>query len=171
MRGKSGILYKNGKEDPPTRSTIPSATPSAHAASTLPPTYLIFVASLPIVLPLRVPPLTSTSSKSDFSLPESLSSFSKYSPASPMNEVQMLFPINSFGSRYSPFTGTWICSLQRPNWRSRSSSTSLCASATWSRPVIPKSTRPSPTNVGMSAAGRKTSAIGRLRHSAMSRRE
>jgi len=37
--------------------------------------------------------------------------------------------------------------------------------------VIPRSTRPSPTNVGMSAAGRKTSAIGKFLTSAISRRE
>lgn len=43
-------------------------------------------------------------------------------------------------------------------------------SATWSRAVIPRSTRPSPTKVGMSAAGRKIRAIGRFLTSAMSRR-
>jgi hypothetical protein len=87
-------------------------------------------------------------------------------------------PTNCLASVISPFSGTWTCSLQPPKPRSKISVTPdsspsarfASCSPTWSRPVIPRSTRPSPTNVGMSAAGRKMSAMGRFLTSAMSRR-
>lgn len=152
-----------------TRSTMPSATPSAQAASTLPPTYLMMVFSfaLPSDVPLVAPPACSASS------------FLKYSSARFVKLVTTFFPIRSSGLPRLPFAGTWTCSAHLPKSRSRTSSTPVVAvggtthscSATWSRPVMPRSTRPSPTNVGMSAAGRKTSASGRFLTSAMSRRE
>lgn len=151
-----------------TRSTMPSATPSAHAASTLPPTYLMFVFSLaslatsPLVWPLC-----------------SASSLRKYCSARFVKEVTTFLPIRSSGLARSPFCGTWTCRSHLPKSRSRTSTTPVVAvggtahscSSTWSRPVIPRSTRPSPTKVGISAAGRKTSARGRFLTSAMSRRE
>jgi hypothetical protein len=91
----------------------------------------------------------------------------------------MFLPTNCSGREMFPFSGTCTCSLHRPNPKSRTSSTPVdsvgglmqSCSATWSRPVIPRSTFPSPTNVGISAAGRKTSAIGKFLTSAMSSRE
>ena len=88
-------------------------------------------------------------------------------------------PIKSSGFARSPFAGTCTCRLHFPKSRSRTSSTPLVAvggathscSATWSRPVMPKSTRPSPTKVGISAAGRNTRASGWFLTSAISRRE
>jgi hypothetical protein len=151
-----------------TRSTIPSATPSAHAASTLPPTYLMTVFSLasPLAWPFVSPAC-------------SASSLRKYCSARLVKLVTTFLPIRSSGLAKSPFAGTWTCRLHFPKSRSSTSSTPEVAvggathscSATWSRPVIPRSTRPSPTNVGMSAAGRKTSARGRFLTSAISRRE
>jgi hypothetical protein len=69
--------------------------------------------------------------------------------------------------------------LHFPKPRSITSSTPVLSvggvtascSATWSRPVIPRSTRPSPTKVGMSAAGRNTRARGKFLTRAMSSRE
>ena len=150
-----------------TRSTIPSATPSAHAASTLPPTYLMFVLSFASFASPLVSPLCSASS------------LLKYCSARFVNEVTTFLPMRSSGLARSPFCGTWTWRLHFPKSRSRTSTTPVVAvggtahscSSTWSRPVIPRSTRPSPTNVGMSAAGRKTSARGRFLTSAMSRRE
>jgi hypothetical protein len=93
--------------------------------------------------------------------------------------VTTFLPIRSSGFARPPLAGTWTCRAHLPKSRSRTSSTPMVAvggtthscSATWSRPVMPRSTRPSPTNVGMSAAGRKTSASGRFLTSAMSSRE
>ena len=110
--------------------------------------------------------------------------------------MPMFLPIRSDGSAYLPFSGTWSCNLQAPKSKSITSSTpisgpsssdgvdfpdsALCramastpasCSATWSRPVMPRLTRPSPTNVGMSAAGRKTRAMGRFLTRAMSSRD
>lgn len=98
----------------PTRSTIPSATPSAHAASTLPPIYLIFVLNL---FPLGPSPL---------SIPFSVfdpSNSSKYFSVNPTKLVTTFFPTNSFASVILPFSGTCTCSLHFPNPRSRTSST------------------------------------------------
>lgn len=151
-----------------TRSTIPSATPNAHAASTLPPTYLMTVFSFasPLVSPFVVPAC-------------SASSFLKYCSARLVKLVTTFFPIRSSGLVRSPLAGTWTWRLHFPKPRSSTSSTPVVAvggvthscSATWSRPVMPRSTRPSPTKVGISAAGRKTSASGRFLTSAISRRE
>jgi len=153
----------------PTKSTIPSATPNAHAASTLPPTYFILVKSFGIPSPLVTP--------SPF--PSLLSNFAKYCSVSFVKLVTIFLPIRSSGVCSAPFCGTWTCKLQFPKSRSSISSTPVVSvggvttscSATWSRPVIPRSTRPSPTKVGMSAAGRKTSAMGRFLTSAISSRE
>lgn len=53
--GTNGEGKKKEKDgNIPTRSTIPSATPNAHAASTLPPTYLIRVLNfLRTILPMK----------------------------------------------------------------------------------------------------------------------
>ena len=148
----------------PTRSTMPSATPRAQAASTLPPTYLIVVLSFSS--PLISAPVTF------FSISR------KYCSDKPVKLVTRVLPTSDSGVCKSPFSGTWTCSLQRPNSKSISSTipevsvggvTASC-SATTSRPVMPRSTLPSPTNVGMSEAGRKTRARGRFLTRAMSRR-
>lgn len=79
-----------------TRSTIPSATPSAHAASTLPPTYLMLVLSLvwPFASPFVALPACSASS------------FLKYCSARFVKLVTTFFPIRSSGLAKLPFAGT-----------------------------------------------------------------
>ena len=154
----------------PTRSTIPSATPNAQAASTLPPTNFIFVfnrfltGASPFVTP--------------FSIPSKPSNFAKYFSVNPTKLVTTFFPTSSSGLSIFPFSGTCTCNLHFPNPRFSTSSTPVSfvagtnasCSATWSRPVIPRSTRPSPTKVGISAAGRNTRAMGWFLTRAMSRR-
>jgi hypothetical protein len=99
-----------------TRSTMPSATPSAHAASTLPPTYLMFVFSLASLAPSPlVWPLCSASS------------LRKYCSARFVNEVTTFLPIRSSGLARSPFDGTWTCRLHLPKSRSRTSTTPVVA--------------------------------------------
>lgn len=137
---------------------MPSATPNAQAASTLPPTNLILVLS--------------------FWPGDTPSSLAKKALDRAVKLVTTLRPTSCFASLMSPFSGTCTCSLQPPKPRSRTSSTPetspsgrlASCSATWSRPVIPRSTRPSPTKVGMSAAGRKINAMSRFLTRAMSRR-
>ena len=152
----------------PTRSTIPSATPSAQAASTLPPTYLILVLSFLL--------RKSSSSSSLRAFNGTPSTWAKYRAVRPVKLVTMFLPMRSLGDASGPCSGTCTCSLHLPNPRSKMSSTPddalaravASCSATWSLPVMPKSTRPSPTNVGMSAAGRKTRAISKFLTKAIS---
>ena len=98
-----------------TRSTIPSATPSAQAASTLPPTYLIVVRSLALPSPFTVVVLSSSSS------------FLKYASDKFVKLVTTFLPTSSFGSLMPPSAGTWTCSLQAPNPRFKTSSTPVVA--------------------------------------------
>lgn len=74
----------------PTRSTMPSATPRAHATSTLPLRYLMFVFNCLffILVPLELTLSDSTAS----------SSRAKNWCVRPTKLVQMLCPIKSFGS-------------------------------------------------------------------------
>lgn len=131
-----------------TKSTMASPTPKAQEASTDPLTYLIFVFK-------GSPSLTP-------------SSFSKYLLVKWVKEETIVLPMSCSGFSYGPCWGTWIWSLHFPKRRSMPIFTSTSDSMTWSYPVIPTSQRPSPTKVGMSAAGRKIRAIGRFRQSAMS---
>ena len=98
--------------DKPTKSTIPSATPSAQAASTLPPTYIMFVFNF--LFPSSFPPS-----------PTSSSSARKYLSVTPVKLVTTFRPTNSLGSVMPPFSGTCTCSLHLPNPRSSTSSTPL----------------------------------------------
>lgn len=103
----------------PTKSTMPSATPSAQAASTLPPTYIIFV------LNFRFPPsFPSSPTPSPFNS-SSASSARKYLSVNPVKLVTTFLPTNSLGSLMLPFSGTCTCSLHFPNPRSNTSSTPL----------------------------------------------
>jgi len=99
-----------------TKSTIPSATPNAHAASTLPPTYLMTVLSFasPLASPFVFPAC-------------SASSFRKYCSARLVKLVTTFLPIKSSGLARSPFAGTCTCRLHFPKPRSRTSSTPLVA--------------------------------------------
>ena len=91
----------------PTRSTIPSATPSAQAASTLPLSSMILVRSfLPSARAGSVMPSCASSRRA------------KYSCARWTKLVPMFFPIRSLPSTYSPLAGTWTCRRQEPNPRS-----------------------------------------------------
>lgn len=121
---------------------IPSATPSAQAASTLPPMYSIIVSP---------PSLT----------PAFRSKSLKYLPAITSNEVATFFPTNPSALVMPEDSGTWTWSLHFPKPSGRTSV--ICAerfaSATMSCPVIPRSTLPSPTKRGISEAGRKTLSL------------
>ena len=99
-----------------TRSTMPSATPSAHAASTLPPTYFIFVLSFetPLVSPFVVPACSASSPR-------------KYCSARFVKLVTTFFPIKSSGLTRSPLAGTCTCRLHFPKSRSRTSATPVVA--------------------------------------------
>jgi len=118
---------------------IPSAKPSAQAASTLPPTYSICVFLSP-------------------DNPSSLSNFPKNSPAMTSKLVTTRLPARSSTVLIEPASGAWTCREHFPN-PSRSSSVtrfSIWASRITSCPVMPRSTLPLPTKEGMSDAGRKT---------------
>ncbi len=131
-----------------TKSTIASATPNAQEASTEPPTNLILVFN-------GSPDLTP-------------SNFSKYFLVKVVNDETIVLPINCFGSLIGPSCGTWTCNLHLPNVKSNANSTSTSDSSTWSTPVIPNEQRPSPTKVGISAAGKKIKAIGKFVDKAIS---
>lgn len=121
---------------------IPSANPSAQAASTLPPTYSILVLFSP-----SIPNLSSISPK--------------YLPASTSKLVTTLFPARSSTVLIDPDSGTWTWRAHFPNpsfWISVMFD-SILASRITSWPVIPRSTFPLPTKDGMSEAGRNTLSV------------
>jgi len=89
---------------------MPSATPRAHAASTLPPTYLIFV-------------FEGVASPFVAGIPCFDSSSAKYFSERFTKLETMFFPTNSSGFVIGPFSGTWTCSLHFPKPRSITSST------------------------------------------------
>mmetsp|Transcript_28841 Transcript_28841/g.64754 ORF Transcript_28841/g.64754 Transcript_28841/m.64754 type:complete len:231 (+) Transcript_28841:329-1021(+) len=120
-----------------TRSTMPSARPRPHAASTDPDTYLICV-GLP-----------------------GLSYLSKKALARLGKEVTMRLPDSSSGLLMPHWVGAWMHSLHLPRPSCKICSTSTSDSLTTSRPVMPASTSPSPTYVAISAAGRNTNVMGK----------
>mmetsp|Transcript_17204 Transcript_17204/g.29307 ORF Transcript_17204/g.29307 Transcript_17204/m.29307 type:complete len:325 (-) Transcript_17204:382-1356(-) len=136
-----------------TRSTTASAKPRPIAASTDPETNLmsVFVSSPSMAAALA-------------------SSGAKNLRAMLGKEVTMREPWYAPTGLSACSRGTCSASLHLPNPSSCSMLTGTSVSATMSWPVMPMSTLPSPTYCAMSAAGRKTSVMGRLVHSATSTR-
>mmetsp|Transcript_20857 Transcript_20857/g.47043 ORF Transcript_20857/g.47043 Transcript_20857/m.47043 type:complete len:258 (-) Transcript_20857:26-799(-) len=129
-----------------TRSTTASANPRPHAASTLPLSSRMSVCFVG-------------------------SSLAKYSAAIFGKLVAIRFPQScAFTSVMLLETGAWTESLHFPKPRLTSTLRSSPVSCTWSSPVIPRSTLPSPTNLAMSDAGKKTITMGRFLHTATSTR-
>lgn len=126
-----------------TRSIIPSATPRAHEASTLPLMWIMFVfrgrgasctffsvfgvgvsAEVALVSSLFVSSLIWAEDDS-CSSSTSASKARKYRSVSAVKLVTTFLPIRDLGSVMLEISGTWIWRLHLPKPRSRSSSTPL----------------------------------------------